>query len=58
MKPHPLFVVGLVVLAVGCSVSASRPFADPRSSRGSVSKASDPGCEALTSGFHRRRVSQ
>lgn len=37
----------LIVLAVGCSVPSTKPFADPRTVHQGTLDARDPGCEAL-----------
>ncbi len=49
-KMKTSFVVNLVcliVLAVGCSVPSTKPFADPRTVHQGTLDARDPGCEAL-----------
>ena len=43
-----LFVVALITLAIGCGVSVTGPFADPRFVRQAINDAGDPGCEAAT----------
>ena len=40
-------LVCLIVLAVGCSVPSTKPFADPRTVHQGTLDARDPGCEAL-----------
>ena len=42
------YVTVLILLAIGCSVSATKPFVDPRFDRLGNTASGDPGCEAST----------
>jgi glyoxylase-like metal-dependent hydrolase (beta-lactamase superfamily II) len=43
-----LLFAALIVIAIGCAASGTRPFADPRFVRHAIVAGSDPGCEQAT----------
>jgi len=43
-----LLFASLIVIAIGCATSGTRPFADPRFVRQAIVAGSDPGCERAT----------